>query len=393
MKFTRQLLSWYLENRRDLPWRGTRDPYLIWLSEIILQQTRVDQGLPYYEKFVAAYPTIGELAQADEQDILKLWQGLGYYSRARNMHAASRMILREHNGKFPDTYPDIRNLKGVGDYTAAAISSIAYDLPYPVVDGNVMRFFSRFFGITGSIDLAATKKSILDKANTLIDPGHPGDFNQAMMEFGATVCTPANPGCHSCILRSACFALRNGLVSVLPSRAEKTTIRKRYIHYLVITCSDGREDFIYMHKRTGNDIWKNLFDFPQLEESAATQIDCPIGEQGLRAFFQSNEPEIAGGAYRHKHPAGIFNDIDAHKSDQSLKYQGASARYDHQLTHQQLHARFYRFHAEQMLVLPFMLIPLKELSDYPLPRLVEKYLDDFFSRDIENRYLWHDDQL
>jgi A/G-specific adenine glycosylase len=378
MNFTEQLLAWYRENKRDLPWRNTKDPYLVWLSEVILQQTRIGQGLPFFEKFAAAYPTVQQLAQADEREILKLWQGLGYYSRARNMHEASRMIVQTFNGKFPDTLTGIRSLKGVGDYTAAAIASIVYNLPSPVVDGNVMRFFSRYFGITESISLEGTKKRILEISGKLIDHKHPGDFNQAMMEFGARVCTPAGPGCSSCVVKNECFAFKHEMVNELPSRASKASPRSRYIHYMVITCTDGRKDFIYLNKRTGKDIWKNLFDFPQLEPVTGVKQDQPLNENVFSALFQSEQSKNKGYADQFNH---LF-----------YQYKGVSDQYDHLLTHQKLHAWFYRFHLESRVELPFILVPLQELNDYPVPRLVDKYLNDFLYKENGNHYLCQDDQ-
>jgi len=235
MNFSRQLLSWYRKNKRDLPWRHTHDPYLIWLSEVIMQQTRIDQGLPYYEKFAKVYPTVAHLAAAGEQEVLKLWQGLGYYSRARNLHQAAKMIMELHGGSFPSTYSSIRSLKGVGDYTAAAIASISFGLSHPVADGNVLRFLARLYGITDPTDQPETKRHILDLANENIDHRHPGDFNQAMMEFGARVCTPANPDCCHCIFMTCCLAKARGLVGSIPARTVKTPVRKRFIHYLVVT--------------------------------------------------------------------------------------------------------------------------------------------------------------
>ena len=379
MNFSHQLLSWYQKNQRDLPWRRTRDPYLVWLSEVILQQTRIDQGLPYYEKFVAAYPTIQHLAGAGEQEILKLWQGLGYYSRARNMHEASRMIVRDFEGKFPDAYEGIRSLKGVGDYTAAAIGSIVFDLPYPVVDGNVIRFFSRYFGITGSTALASTKKQILEIATEKIDHRHPGDFNQAVMEFGATFCVPVHPSCATCIFRSTCFALKQGMVAELPARSLKAAIRNRYLHYLVITCTVGGEDFICLNKRTGKDIWKNLFDFPQVELPGGNgphhpQIELPGGNG-------PHHPQI-------EHPEGIKQDHPLNARELGIllgdnqhglataQFQGVSPKYNHLLTHQRLHAWFYRFHSEKKVEFPCLLVAVNKLNEYPVPRMIEKYIHD-----------------
>lgn len=366
MNFTRQLLQWYKENKRDLPWRRTRDPYLIWLSEIILQQTRIDQGLPYYQKFVEAFPTVQDLATANEQDVLKLWQGLGYYSRARNLHAAARVVVKEHGGIFPDSYAGIRSLKGVGDYTAAAIASIVFDLPYPVVDGNVLRFLSRYFGIGESIALAGTKKQILEIAREHLDQANPGDFNQGMMEFGARVCTPANPDCISCLFNHQCFAFKHGQVGRLPFNDARVTVRNRFIHYLVITLSDGKEDFIYLNQRSGNDIWRNLYDFPHFESDRNLIPGKPLNQASVQEFFKSGD--------------FLSNELSAHFHPADFRFTGASRHYKHILTHQKLDARFYRFHSDHSRELPFHLVPLKKIWDYPVPRLIEKYITDHFPK-------------
>jgi A/G-specific adenine glycosylase len=345
--FSQQLLSWYLKNKRDLPWRKTSDPYLIWLSEIILQQTRIEQGTPYYEKFVAAYPTIEDLAGAQEQEVLKLWQGLGYYSRARNLHETARVIAQQFDGKFPGTYPEIRSLKGIGEYTAAAIASICFDLPYAVVDGNVLRFLSRVFGIVESIDMPETKKKVYSIAMGQMVPEHPGDFNQAVMEFGATVCTPANPACLSCIFNTTCVACNTGKVGEIPARSPKAGIRNRYLHYLVLTVSDHGKDLICLRKRSGKDIWRNMYDFPAIERP----LEAGDGLIGLNEF-------------------SVLSD------SAEISYRDVSGPYFHLLTHQKLHAWFYRFHAMKAANLPFTLVPLEDIGKYPVPRLIERYFSD-----------------
>jgi len=346
MNFSRQLLSWYNANKRSLPWRTTRDPYRVWLSEIIMQQTRIEQGLPYYEKFVQAWPCVEDLAAADEQEVLKCWQGLGYYSRARNLHETAGQIVKLYDGRFPGTYESLKSLKGVGDYTAAAIASIVFDLPTPVVDGNVIRFLTRVYGITAPVDIQATKNQILGIALQNIDHRHPGDFNQAMMEFGALVCTPANPGCRDCIFSSDCQALARGLVGSIPARSPKLPVRQRFMHYLVLTFTKGNKLYIYLNKRTGNDIWKNLYDFPQMEAPAGTAAGTPLNEAVLRRSFILDHAE----------------------------FEGSSSPYTHILTHQKIQARFYRFHSGNKIELPYLAVPLNELTSYPIPRLIERYL-------------------
>jgi A/G-specific adenine glycosylase len=349
MKFSTQLQSWYRKNKRDLPWRHTKDPYLIWLSEIILQQTRIEQGTPYYEKFVTAYPTVKHLAAADEQEILKLWQGLGYYSRARNLHESARNIVKSGGGVFPETFESIRKLKGVGDYTAAAIASICFDMPYPVMDGNVMRFMARISGIVESIDLPETKRKIHSLSAEYIDHRNPGDYNQAMMEFGAMVCTPCNPDCQGCIFHKKCFAFSHNAVDEIPARKLKAGIRSRFIHYLVLTFNYQGSEFIYLNKRTGNDIWKNLYDFPSLEYSSnSTGHLVAVNEFGN--MFQSADAE----------------------------FRSASRQFIHLLTHQKLHVTFYRFHADHKVDLPHQMVRLKDIHQYPVPTLIDRYFSEFF---------------
>jgi len=228
LNFPKTILSWYKKNKRDLPWRNTRDPYFIWLSEVILQQTRVEQGLSYYLRFVMAFPTVKKLASAKEEQVLKLWQGLGYYSRARNLHHAAKEIVKKHRGKFPDTYADIRALKGVGEYTAAAISSFAYNLPYATVDGNVFRLLSRYLGIKTPINTPKAKKEFTEAAQELMGNSSPHDFNQAMMEFGSRQCRPVNPDCENCPLNSSCVAFDKNLVKMLPVKNKSLKARPRY---------------------------------------------------------------------------------------------------------------------------------------------------------------------
>ena len=264
--FSNDLLGWYTINKRELPWRETKAPYAIWLSEIILQQTRVDQGLSYYLKFIEKYPTVEEFARAGEDDILKLWQGLGYYSRARNMHKTAQEIVEKWHGKFPSSYEDLLALKGIGEYTAAAISSISYEKPYAVVDGNVYRVLSRFFGISTPIDSSSGKKEFRLLANSLINKEKPGEYNQALMEFGALHCIPKNPDCQECILKCRCIAFNSSLVEKLPVKGEKQKSKLRYFNYLVIL----EKGFVYLKKRTGNDIWRNLYEFPLIEKNKKT---------------------------------------------------------------------------------------------------------------------------
>lgn len=260
--FANRVMDWYDRNKRDLPWRHTRDPYKIWLSEIILQQTRVTQGLPYYLAFVQRYPSVKKLAAAPQDEVLRLWQGLGYYSRARNLHACAKKIVAEYDGTFPDTYDELLKLPGVGSYTAAAIASFAFNQPVAVVDGNVFRVLARVFGIDLDIASPAGKRFFFEKANTLIDNEQPGRFNQAVMEFGALQCTPANPACASCPLAQLCVANLQHLQTHLPVKLNRTKVRTRYLYYFV--ARNGSK--LLMRKRTAGDIWSGLYDFYLHEE-------------------------------------------------------------------------------------------------------------------------------
>jgi len=265
-RFSYQIIKWYKNNPRELPWRNTSDPYKIWLSEIILQQTRVAQGLPYYEAFLDSYPTVKDLALAPEEEVLRLWQGLGYYSRARNLHFCAKMIWFDLKGKFPRTYKELLLLKGVGSYTAAAISSFAFGEVKAVVDGNVFRVLARVFGIETDIASGKGKKEFETLANEIIPEDDPATFNQAMMDFGARLCTPKNPSCEECPLQQNCFAYQNSLVKALPVKINKTKVRERNIHYYVIKCGNS---WVW-NKRTAGDIWEGLHDFPQLEPSSTS---------------------------------------------------------------------------------------------------------------------------
>ncbi len=259
--FRKNLLNWSALHSRPMPWKGERDPYKIWLSEIILQQTRVEQGLPYYQKFVAKYPNVLQLADAPEDEVLKLWEGLGYYTRARNLHAAAKHIAYELEGAFPNTYQDIRALKGVGPYTASAIASFAFELPYAVLDGNVYRVLARFLGIETLIDTPAAQKQFAALAQDLLDPSDPAAHNQAIMDFGATFCTPQQAQCPVCPFRSECRAFLMGKVGQLPLKSKGLVKKKRVFHYLVLR----HQGDVFVRKRTGKDIWQGLWEFPQLE--------------------------------------------------------------------------------------------------------------------------------
>lgn len=270
MEFSKSLINWYLQNKRDLPWRKTSDPYHIWLSEIMLQQTRVAQGLPYFLSFTEAFPTIFDLANAPEEQVLKLWQGLGYYSRARNLHATAKYIAEELNGVFPASYQELLRLKGVGDYTAAAIASIAYGEAVPVVDGNVYRVLSRYKGIDTDISASSAKKEFTRLAGSLLPKREASSFNQAMMEFGALQCVAKNPDCGICIYRPECVAFNTGRVGDLPVKLKKTKVTNRYFNYLVLKDLNGNT---VINKRTSKGIWHNLYEFPLIETVAEVSLN------------------------------------------------------------------------------------------------------------------------
>ncbi len=261
--FSKTIVKWYHQNKRDLPWRTTTDPYKIWLSEVILQQTRVLQGMPYYEKFIHEFPDVHSLAAAPEQKVLRLWQGLGYYTRARNLHACAKVVVQKLDGIFPDTYEALKSLPGIGEYTAAAIASIAYEEKVAVVDGNVFRVLARLTGTATPINTPEGKKEFTILANSLLVSRHPAEHNQAVMEFGALQCTPKNPLCAGCVFATQCIAYKNDLQAILPVKLQKKKSRKRFFYYFVI--KNGKS--VVMNMRTGKDIWKGLYDFYLVEKN------------------------------------------------------------------------------------------------------------------------------
>ena len=340
------LSDWYSANKRDLPWRGITDPYKIWISEIILQQTRVNQGYDYYVRFIGRFPDVATLASAGEDEVLKYWQGLGYYSRARNLHKASKQIINTFSGVFPTGYQDVLRLSGVGDYTAAAICSLAYQQPYAVVDGNVYRVLSRLTGSATPIDTSAGKKEFAALAQQLLDTAHPDIHNQAMMDFGALQCTPANPDCNICPLKEYCVGFNSGIVSLLPVKQGKTLVSNRYFNYFHITCGE----YTYLQKREANDIWKNLYEFPLIE----TAQDTEIGELSASAEFQTLFGKLA--------------DFEILKVTPPMK---------HVLSHRIIFARFYRVRvvSENEYISTFLKIRTDELNRYAVSRLTERYLE------------------
>jgi A/G-specific adenine glycosylase len=347
-RFSDKLITWYTEHKRDLPWRNTKNAYLIWLSEIILQQTRVDQGMSYYLKFSSTFPTVQDLAKANNEKVMKLWQGLGYYSRARNLHTTAQLITEKHKGQFPAAYDDILSLKGIGAYTAAAIASFAYDLPHAVVDGNVYRVLSRVFGIDTPIDSTAGKKEFNLLANELLNKKKPALHNQAIMEFGAMQCKPVNPDCDNCVLNTMCVALAEKRVQELPIKEKKTRVRDRYFNYIVLHYKNKT----ILHKRLQKDIWINLYDFPLIEMEKAVSDERFLKSPEWKNFIGD-------------HPYSIAM---------------VSPAYKHVLSHQRIYARFWEVHCESSLTNLVtdtrILIPEKDLSNYAVPRLIENYLEN-----------------
>lgn len=338
-----RLLEWYARNGRDLPWRHTRDPYRIWLSEVILQQTRVAQGLGYYERFTACFPDVRSLAAASEDEVLKLWQGLGYYSRARNLHAAARQVVETFGGLFPERLDDVRSLRGVGEYTAAAVCSAAFDTPCAVVDGNVYRVLARLFDVVLPIDTAVGRRTFAELAQSQLDTAHPGAYNQAIMDFGALQCTPAQPRCETCPLAEGCLALAAGTVAERPVKQGRTKVRDRYLNYLHLTCGDTT----LLCRRGAGDIWQGLYEFPLVETSGPVDFSRLAGTEAFRRW--------TGDA-----PWTLVRSV------------GMSA---HQLSHQRLHAVIHRI--ETPFFSPAALaaaVATASPGDYAVPRLIDRYL-------------------
>jgi A/G-specific adenine glycosylase len=339
-EFSKNLRHWYRKNGRKLPWRSTKEAYNIWLSEIILQQTRVNQGLPYYEKFLENFPSIKHLASASEDQILRLWQGLGYYSRARNLHAAAKQVLRDFDGEFPADFEKLRSIKGIGDYTASAIASFAFDLPYPVVDGNVYRFLSRFFGMDIPIDSSQGKKAFNNLALELMDGQHAAEHNQAMMEMGSQVCKPISPNCNDCPFCMACHAFLYNKVSDYPVKGKKLLTKKRYLHYFFVT--DGIST--YINRRNTKDIWQGLFELPLVEVFEFSDFPPSIPE--MAKIYQ---PKLSKQPIKRKHI----------------------------LSHQELHACFWKVIVDKCLPPKkgYLRVKYSDLSSYAFPQLLVKYFE------------------
>ena len=350
MNFSKLLIDWYLLNRRELPWRKTKSPYHIWLSEIMLQQTRVAQGLPYYLSFTEEFPTVFDLAEAAEEKVLKLWQGLGYYSRARNLHFTAKYVANELNGEFPNNYKELKKLKGVGDYTASAIASFCFQEPVAVVDGNVYRVLSRVFGIDTPINSTEGIKEFKLLAEKLIDKNKPSVYNQAIMEFGALHCKPKNPYCISCPFQQNCEAFQQGKINELPVKLKKTKVVTKYFNYLVLL----KGDQTIIQQRKGSGIWQNLYQFPLVES------DMNLTEAGFISL--SEVIELLKGDIK---KVNLFN-------KKPIK---------HVLSHRKLMVKFWVIQTEEFpeafSTKDFEIISTSDIHLYPVPVLIEKFIENF----------------
>ncbi len=348
--FSKTLVKWYAKNQRIFPWRQTKNPYFIWLSEIILQQTKTQQGLPYYNVFIKKYPTIDKLANASEQEVLKLWQGLGYYSRARNIHYTAKDITKNYNGAFPENYSDLIQLKGIGDYTASAIASICFNKKEAVLDGNVYRVLSRYFGITIPINTSLAKKEFKKLALKLLPNTHFSEYNQAIMDFGATICTPKKTNCSNCNLNETCFALKNNMVEKLPVKKKKNPIKKRYFNYLIILDSTNKTIFT---KRESRDIWRNLYQFPLVETLQEINTQKLSKNTKFKALIKD---------YKIEHLTKINKKLIIHK-----------------LSHQHIYASFWLIHINSDLENS---IAFNKINHFPTSILIQNFLDFFINSEF-----------
>jgi len=340
MNFSTILIDWYLKNKRELPWRYTTNPYHIWLSEIILQQTRVNQGLPYFESFTSNFPSINDLANATEDEVLKLWQGLGYYSRARNLHATAKFISANLNGIFPKQYDEIIKLKGIGPYTAAAIASFAYKEQVAVVDGNVFRVISRYFGMFDDISTSKTRNVFQDLANELICKSNPDLFNQAIMDFGATQCTQKNPDCLNCVFQENCFAFRNQKTTELPVKLGKTKVSNRYFNFIIYK---DKSDFTIIEQRVEKGIWQNLFQFPLIETSESVDLKNikSLINESFQNIVKLNQTEII-----------------------------------HKLSHQKLHINFWELEVDE--ISNENKISIEDLNTFAFPIVLSNFIKSHY---------------
>ncbi len=348
MNWSKEIQNWYLQHKRDLPWRNTSDAYVIWLSEVILQQTRVEQGMPYFYRFLEKYPNVTAFAKATEDEILKLWQGLGYYSRGRNMLFTARQILENNQGIFPTSYQELIKLRGIGEYTAAAISSFAADEAKAVVDGNVYRVLARWFGVEEPINSPAGKRIFQSLADEILDRKHPGQHNQAMMEFGAMLCKPKNPDCNICPVRENCNAYQTKRINLLPVKLKTVKIRERYFNYFLIT--DG--DQILLNKRSIDDIWANMYDLPLIENQTYIPVEALSALPEFKSFF----------------------------GDQAIIFSSSPVQ-KHILTHQRIFAHFVHLQVDTKKINmqpSWFFTSVDDLEKLALPKIVHQFLDQFY---------------
>lgn len=347
MDFNNELAHWYLENKRDLPWRNTTDAYVIWLSEIILQQTRVEQGMPYFNRFLEQYPSVGSFAAASEDEILKLWQGLGYYSRGRNMLKTAQLVQEIYNGQFPNTYNQLLKLKGIGEYTASAIASFSSNEAKAVVDGNVYRVIARYLGIDEPINSTKGKKIFQQAADDLLNKQNPGMHNQAMMELGAVVCKPKNPACGICPVRTGCYAFTHNAINSLPVKLNKVKVRERFFNYFLVS----EENKILVNKRDQTDIWANMYDLPLIETTSL----LPPGELFAK-------PEV----------------IELFGTD--LKIGEVSPIKKHVLTHQRLYVRLVILQSQPIkLKEQWFCTSVEDLKKLAIPKIIVIFLKNIFN--------------
>ena len=349
MNFHKNITNWYSIHKRSLPWRNTKDPYVIWLSEIILQQTQIKQGLPYFDVFVSKFPTVFDLAKADEDTVLKLWQGLGYYSRARNLHTTAKHIVDAFDGVFPNTYKDLIKLKGVGDYTASAIASISFNEACAVVDGNVYRVLARYFGISTPINTSKGIKEFKQLAQKLLPKSNFGDYNQALMEFGSKQCKPANPNCEDCSLSKSCIALKKNLIKTLPKKERKLKITKKYFNFIVFISEDGKT---ILQQRINKGIWHKLYQFPLIESTNSLKAIDGNTLKNTFDFINSTNTK-----------AYVYNDKEI----------------IHKLSHQTLHCKFWIVPIKN---LPKEAITISSIESFPVPVIIEKFLKVFHFESI-----------
>lgn len=345
--FTKKLLAWNSnQNRRSMPWKGEKDPYRIWLSEIILQQTRVEQGWDYYLRFINAFPTVKDLAAAPEAKVFKLWEGLGYYSRCRNLIATAKLISEKYNGVFPSTYEAIIQLKGIGPYTAAAIASFAFNLPYAVVDGNVLRVIARIYGIDKPVDSPKGRALLDELAGTLLDKRSPGAYNQAIMDFGAVICKPKAPLCDSCFMQKSCIACNKGLTDILPVKEKKINKKTRWFYYYIIRHNTG----IYIRERQDSDIWRHLHEFLLLETAERMKEDDIAMNETIKPFFEKYGGRITG----------------------------VSKLYAQQLTHQTIRGQFIELSCQKLPAMDgvFRKVAARNLAKHAFPKFITTYLQE-----------------